>query len=95
MKYIVSLVCVIFVVFSLGHFIGRTVAESREHPQGKDIGLYMPQDCAADRIISVSNGKTGLVLAYRGPNGGVKAALYPNPQAGSGPEFTFVFLNNK
>ena len=78
---------------SLGFFFApkKTIAK----PDPKDIGLFMPADCTPERILSVSNGRTGLVLSYRGPGGSVKAALYPNAQAGDRPEFTFVFLNDK
>jgi hypothetical protein len=80
-------------IASLGLLFAPPKVES--HPDSKDIGMFMPADCAPDRILSVSNGRTGLVLAYKTPNGAVKAALYPNALAGDRPEFTFVFLNGK
>jgi len=67
-----------------------------DYPKGKNIDLRIPSDCAPDRIISVSNGRSGLVVGYRSSTDGrVKAALYPNPQDSSGPEFTFTFEEGK
>jgi hypothetical protein len=56
-----------------------------------DIPLVLPSDCK--NIIGVSNGRSGIILCYRNAKGEVKAAQYQNPQAGVGPDFTYIFVS--
>lgn len=63
-----------------------------DHPEGKNIALIMPSDCMAKDIIGVSNGRMGLILTYRTEKGMVKAAQYQNPQAGTGPDYIYIFI---
>lgn len=63
-----------------------------DHPEGKNIALIMPSDCEAKNIIGVSNGRVGLILTYRTEKGMVKAAQYQNPQAGTGPDYIYIFI---
>jgi hypothetical protein len=60
----------------------------------KDIAIFVPKDCKYENIISVSNGKTGLVVTYRTESGMVRVLLYPNAQAGDSPSFTFVVMHD-
>jgi len=91
MNYILGVLLFILAIIILGLLLSAISAS----PPGRDISLVLPEQCEPENIISVSNGKTGLVLGYRTVGGQVRAALYPNPQDGSHSEFIFVFVKDK